>query len=230
MSARDAMLAAIRRGLRESGPALAAIADSAPHQPPPSVLPPTDDLVGQFVGELQRLEATPYCCASPPAALDVVRQILEAEGATSVICWREAEIGLAGLGDLLASMGVTMLEGPRRGGATLADLAQARVGISGVDVAIAESGTMILAGGEGRGRLASLLAPVHVAVVHEPQLARGLGEAIARLRQRDGTTLLERRSTLTCITGPSRTADIELTLTLGVHGPGRVHVVIVAGT
>ena len=111
--------------------------------------------------------------------------------------------------------------------AAIGEQAAAPVGITGVDAAIAESGTLVLAGGAGRGRLASLLAPIHVAIVRESQIVRGLGEALARLRSLYGDTMLNDRSNVTFITGPSRTADIELTLTLGVHGPREVHVVIV---
>lgn len=225
MSARDTMLEAIRAGLRENRAALAAIAAEAPHQPPAHVLAPSADLVDQLVGELTKLEATPHCCDSDTAALERIRQVLTAEPAAPVLAWPEAEIGLPGIDGLLASLGLMRLDGPR-GGVPLSRMADARVGITGVDAAIAESGTVIVGGGPGRGRLPSLLAPVHVAVVRRSQIVRGLGEALARLRQRDGTSLLERRSSLTCITGPSRTADIELTLTLGVHGPGRVHVIV----
>lgn len=230
MNARDAMLETIRRGLEQSRGELAAVAASAPHGAPPFVHPAADDLVAQFVVELERLDARPHRCPTGEATLDALRQILVEEHASEVLAWPEADVGLPGLDRLLETMGVARREGPRGPGAIpLQEMAAAAVGITGVDVAIAESGTLVLAGGSGRGRLASLLAPVHVAIVHEAQLVRGLGEAIARLRARDGSALFERRSTLTCITGPSRTADIELTLTLGVHGPGREHVLIRTG-
>ncbi|NJN16513.1 MAG: LUD domain-containing protein [Oscillochloris sp.] len=81
--------------------------------------------------------------------------------------------------------------------------------------------------GAGRPRLASLLAPAHIAVLREEQLVRGLGEAMAKLRAVYGEDMLRDTSNLTLITGPSRTADIEMTLSLGIHGPPQIHVVLI---
>jgi len=67
---------------------------------------------------------------------------------------------------------------------------------------------------------------VFIAVVRRDQFVRGLGEAIERIKQTYGDVFAD-ASALTLITGPSRTADIELTLTLGVHGPREVHTIII---
>jgi L-lactate dehydrogenase complex protein LldG len=256
MTGRDAILAAVRTGLKAAGPQLAAIAATAPHAPPPFVHAPAPDLVEQFVAELGRLEARAHRCADAGVARDTIRDILSREQAGAVLAWEEADAGLPGLDALLQSAGIRRLGpsghgragpgGPPAGAGSLDDsigvrgdpalgstrravldeLARAEVGITGVDVAIAESGTLVVLGGAGRGRLASLLAPVHIAIVFESQIVRGLGEALARLRVLHGPTLFERCSSVTCITGPSRTADIELTLTLGVHGPRELNVIV----
>ena len=76
-------------------------------------------------------------------------------------------------------------------------------------------------------RLASLLAPVHIAVLRRAQIVRGLGEALAQLQEWHGSNIFADSSNLTLITGPSRTGDIEQTLTLGVHGPREIHVVLI---
>jgi L-lactate dehydrogenase complex protein LldG len=99
--------------------------------------------------------------------------------------------------------------------------------ISGVEAGIAESGSLLLRHGPGRPRLASLLAPAHIAVLRSTQLVRGLGEALAQARARYGESIFHDTSNLTLITGPSRTADIEMTLALGIHGPQEIHVVVI---
>ncbi len=112
------------------------------------------------------------------------------------------------------SSSVTQLDGQITGAeraAQLQALESAPICISGADVGIAESGTLLLLGGAGRGRLASLLAPVHIAVLRSSQLVRGLGEALAAIQARHGPDVFADSSSLTLITGPSRTADIELT-------------------
>lgn len=96
------------------------------------------------------------------------------------------------------------------------------LGISSAQVAIAETGTLALKSNEERHRLVSLLPPVHIAIVEARKICRTLGEALQLLRP-DGSEL---SPAITFVTGPSRTADIELTLAIGVHGPQKLFVII----
>ena len=100
----------------------------------------------------------------------------------------------------------------------------ADLGLTGVDYALAASGTMVMAAAPGHPRNASLLPPIHIAIVQRSQLLPDLA-ALADRIQRDFPQ--RPPSGLALITGPSRTADIEQTLSIGVHGPGEVHVLLV---
>jgi L-lactate dehydrogenase complex protein LldG len=226
------MLARIRTSLEANRAALESEAARTRHVPPPFVHAPHKDLAEQFAAELARLEGYPHRCPDDEAALDIIRDILQQHSATSVIAWDRDQIGLPGLDALLDGLGVAALDGRvahtgDERAARLQTLEPAAVCLSGADVGIAESGTLLLLGGAGRGRMASLLAPVHIAVLRAAQLVRGLGEAFARIQARRGPDVFADASNLTLITGPSRTADIELTLTLGVHGPREIHVVLI---
>ncbi len=95
--------------------------------------------------------------------------------------------------------------------------------MTGAHAAIAENGAVVLVSGPGRGRLASLLPPVHVAIVPERRL-RPTFAALVREEPR----LLDSGSNVVLIAGPSRTADIEMTLSHGVHGPRHIHVILTA--
>ncbi len=99
--------------------------------------------------------------------------------------------------------------------------ASATVGLTGCDGAIAQTGALVLGSRRGSPRSASLLPELHLAVVRPDQLVADLAAALE-----GSAELLTRCSTLNLVAGPSRTADIELTLTLGVHGPRRVVIVI----
>jgi L-lactate dehydrogenase complex protein LldG len=99
--------------------------------------------------------------------------------------------------------------------------ASAEVGLTGCHAAIAETGSLVVLSGPGTPRSASLLPPVHVCLVRRADLFATMGEFFVT-RARDIAAV----SCCTFITGPSRTADIELQLTVGVHGPGRVVVII----
>jgi L-lactate utilization protein LutC len=98
------------------------------------------------------------------------------------------------------------------------------VGISRAQAAIAETGTLLLESRSERHRLVSLVPPVHIAIVDAADICLTLGEALADLQRSE-----ELSPTITLITGPSRTADIELTLAIGVHGPQELYVIVNEG-
>ncbi|MYC40087.1 MAG: hypothetical protein F4X55_03635 [Candidatus Dadabacteria bacterium] len=106
------------------------------------------------------------------------------------------------------------------------DLANTDVGITGVDFAIAETGTLVLLSGPKQPRLTSLLPPVHIAILERENIVANIHVLFERLGK-FYESYDELCSCISFITGPSRTADIELNLTLGVHGPGRAIVIIV---
>ena len=107
----------------------------------------------------------------------------------------------------------------------IARLANCGVGVTAADCAIAESGTIVLSSDEPNALLVSLLPPVHIAVVRSTQIVASLDEAITRLAKR--TDQQDAWRSATFITGPSRTGDVELTLSIGVHGPKELHLIIV---
>lgn len=94
------------------------------------------------------------------------------------------------------------------------------VGISTAQVAIAETGTLVLDSACERHRLVSLVPPVHIAIVNASSIVETLSEALTLLQKK------EISPAITFITGPSRTADIELTLAIGVHGPQQLYVIV----
>lgn len=103
-----------------------------------------------------------------------------------------------------------------------ARLDAAAVGVTGAHALLADTGSIVLVHGEGRPRLASLLPPVHVALVRADAMYATLGDFT---RARPG--VLRDAANVVIVTGPSRTADIEMTLTRGVHGPRLVHVLVI---
>lgn len=118
----------------------------------------------------------------------------------------------------------TNLEGELVERASAAELFGCDVGVTGAQYAVAETGTLVLEAEGERHRLASLVPPVHVALVGAGQVRETLGEVLQSL-SKGGRERLSR--TVTFVTGPSRTSDIELTLAIGVHGPGELYVIII---
>ena len=90
------------------------------------------------------------------------------------------------------------------------------------DYALADTGSLVFFSESGDSRLLSLLPPCHIAVIESSKIVASLDD-IFRLRALPGWD----SSAMVVITGPSRTADIEMRLVRGVHGPGEIHVIVV---
>lgn len=105
-------------------------------------------------------------------------------------------------------------------------LARADLGLSGVDYVIAETGTLVLTAQAGQMRGVSLLPPVHVAVARTSQVIATLADYLLLVQAAGADLQQHLTSCVSFVTGPSRTGDIELKLTVGVHGPGELHLVL----
>jgi len=101
----------------------------------------------------------------------------------------------------------------------------AQVGVTGIAFAIAQSGTLVEVAVNDAVRLVSALPRTYIGVVRKSTILDRFDEAAAEVRRisarHDGNL------TISFISGPSRTGDIEMKLTLGVHGPEKAHAVII---
>jgi L-lactate dehydrogenase complex protein LldG len=102
---------------------------------------------------------------------------------------------------------------------------QDQVGVTAAFAAIAETGTLMLTSGRGSPITLNLLPDNHVVVLRRSQITGSLEDAWDALRASGGDAGMPR--TAMFVSGPSSTADIELTLYLGAHGPRRLHIVLI---
>jgi L-lactate dehydrogenase complex protein LldG len=131
-----------------------------------------------------------------------------------ILGWEPHLLPIMELGKWFKTSGIAVELGPKDG---------VRLGVTGVDSALATTGSLILATGQGKGRSASLLPEVHVAIVARRQIVANLEVWLARLN----SETVGDQSNIVIITGPSRTADIGMELVMGAHGPREMHVILI---
>lgn len=208
-SRRDRILNRVRAAL---GPEVSA-------ELPPPVITRRDDLATRearidcFTAALERVGGRVHRVDGPGEAADALREIVARHRVESLVHSDAPE-----LVPLVESLPATVERGadPTDRDALLC----AHAGLTGAQAAIAETGTLVLDSTAERHRLVSLLPPLHVAVLDAGAIVATIGEALARFGNPPPPAL-------TFITGPSRTADIELELVVGVHGPKALEVILV---
>jgi L-lactate dehydrogenase complex protein LldG len=155
---------------------------------------------------------------------------LQSQGAQQLLSWAGDQLPAPGILDALDVLGITAVT-PRAAQLELAarQIEAIDIGLTGVDAALAATGTLVLGGAPGRPLLASQLARYHIALVPQSRIFADAAAWLAALRQPGGLASSWNHTQITLITGPSQTMDIELTPAVGVHGPRRLHVIIVQG-
>ena len=151
------------------------------------------------------------------AIQDLLEEVVGGHAPRTAVVSKDPET--SGVGEMLRSLGVQVL--PFEDTATVA---RADLGITGAAAAIAATGSLVLCSDRAGGRSASLLPPLYVALVRSSNVLPDATALFGRMAELfpDGPP-----SQIVLSTGPSRSGDIEFTLTVGVHGPGRVWVGII---
>ena len=207
MSARERILGRLSRAHAVTNPAPSAAESLAPGRRGPPTGP---DPVRPFVERARRLGSDVVEVRSrtdvPAAASRYLEERrLERSGAV----W-------PALGDLPWHAAGLALEARAANGSD-------PVGVTGAFAALAETGTLMLLSGSATPASVSLLPETHIAVVLREQIVATMEQAWARLRAAHGGA----PRAVNFVSGPSRTADVEQTITVGAHGPRRVLIVLV---
>ena len=203
-----------------------------PFAPMPSGV---DAAIAQFTDACEAVGGRVSRVANAAAAADIVLGYLEAAEWTRpgetvpapFVAWDAHHLVLPDVPALVEARGARRLDASVHADRATHDddchrLDAAIVGVTGAHAALADTGSVGLVHGQGRARLVSLLPPGHVALVPVDRLPATLGALFVA-----EPDLLRASANVVFVTGPSRTADIEMTLTRGVHGPRIVHVVFV---
>lgn len=187
-----------------------------------------NDLIKQFETELTRTGGKFYRAENAQSVCQYVKEISSAQGARLAVGWDSPIIGESELIPSLEQSGIEFISDTERfePGEFIGKAIEADIGISTVDYALADTGSLVVLSGRGRARSVSLLPPVHVAIVKSEQIIPGLDQVFPLLRYKSRISGEDLSSAIAFITGPSRTADIEMTLVVGAHGPKQLHVIL----
>lgn len=188
---------------------------------PGGLVPDTTDIdaVGLFRTRLEAVDGVVHADVDP---VQVIADVARTHGAKTYLSWDPEYLPLDH--SRLAALGLEPVDAafqPATGSAAQSALMDVDLGITGAEAGFAESGSIVVRSGPGRPRMASLVAPVHVAVLDRAAVYRSLAHWSA---VRAGS--IADAANVVFISGPSRTGDIEQVLTLGVHGPKHLHVVL----
>lgn len=174
-----------------------------------------------FREELETLSCRVHEARDQAEARQHIRRILQEHGVKKAVRWDHPLLQALDLDSILKELDVEI----GRGDPFIQVCASADIGITSADAFLAESGTLVVKASPGQPRAVSLLPPVHLAVVTPGGHLASVSDLPSRMRswmEEEGGI----PSAIHLISGPSRTADIELTLVLGAHGPKVLHVVL----
>lgn len=188
---------------------------------------PDHGIVTAFLTALKELDCTVLTVRSDEDAVAAITAALKARGVAETVAWSDAALAGLDLAGAAGAAGIAWHAANPEADASLYREAAARAGagVTGAAWAVAETGTLALLSGPGRPRSASLLPPVHIALVWAHQIVATTADLFRELVRLSAENTVP--TSLSLITGASRTADIEHVLVRKVHGPGEVVVVLI---
>ena len=236
--ARTEILSRIRQSLPKAY--LPGAGDDTALPPRPPDFP--EPLVDVFARALEAVQGVVHLVENQNEARDLLVAEFRTRGVSQVLSWDSLDWLLPDCEETLAAAGIELITGqiadlrqypiPNTHYPAIQDnrktvferLADIEIGLTGAAAGLARTGSIVFHADNYHGRLASLLPPVHYAVLYADQLYPDLAAWFSSASA--GPAIVASSNTV-IITGPSRTADIAQTLTLGAHGPKELHVVLI---
>ena len=223
MTTREEALTRIRRSLQTGLLPVAPLARAA------AATPEVDQvaLLDRFVREAQANASEVFQPVTPAEVFTTLHDLIVSTD-QQAITWADEDLPVPGLREFLMQAGVTrdipeLPVDPAQRRQRWQTLDPMRVGITGALAGVADTGSIVVQSGRYRSRAASLLPELHIALLPRNRLYSTMASFFAAHAAQELTTT---SSNLVFITGPSRTADIEMILTHGVHGPKRLCVLL----
>jgi L-lactate dehydrogenase complex protein LldG len=162
------------------------------------------------------------------AACKKIVELLKSHKASHILAWHFTHIPVRGLKAAINDAGIKVTQPDVQDEfrmETIENIRDADVGLTGVDAVAVTTGTLVVSTGKGKGRIPTVLPPVYIAVATLDQVVGQIEDWVATQRA-TGLETIRNSANVCFITGPSATGDIEMEMVLGVHGPGKVQLVV----
>jgi len=170
----------------------------------------SDSEIETFLEEIKKLSGVGQKLL-PSEIDDALKTLVQDQNIRKATAWDTPQLRRLGITETLNSLGVELVPS----NASKHEMALCDLGITEADYLLPETGTLVLTSSVVKPRAVSLLPRIHLAIVRPDMLRADMHQVFAEAKD---------QQYLVFITGPSRTADIELTVTLGVHGPKNLYV------
>jgi L-lactate dehydrogenase complex protein LldG len=167
------------------------------------------ELEVEFAEKFSKLQGKFIYCADQKEAIQHIREIAVTRKWTKNYCREERLI------NILSENGISEFNHH--------SLDTCDVALTGCEFLVARTGSIVMSSAQPSGRTPSVYAPVHICIAYTNQLVYDLKDGLQQLKEKYG----QLPSLITFASGPSRTADIEKTLVVGVHGPAEVFVLLI---
>ncbi len=197
---KENILKKIRKALTQSTP----LPFPASEKNQPVFHPSKQELEIEFAEEFTKLQGKFVFCVNKEECLDQLKNLITQRHWNKIYCREDALIKLLNQQGIVSSS-----EG----------LSDCDASITSCESLVARTGSMVLSSALQSGRTVSVYAPVHICIAQTNQLVYDVKDALESIKAKYGSNL---PSMMSFATGPSRTADIEKTLVVGVHGPKEV--------
>jgi L-lactate dehydrogenase complex protein LldG len=171
---------------------------------------PVQENAIEFAENFGRISGRFLYCSHEQEMIRQLTELISRQAWTQVFC-REPSL-------------LSMLGEPLKGLLISDDLPEADVSITSCEFLIARTGSLLMSSAQESGRTVSVYAPIHICIAYANQLVYDIREGLEGILEKYKDNI---PSFITLATGPSRTADIEKTLVVGVHGPKEVYVFLI---
>ncbi|WP_050615223.1 LutC/YkgG family protein [Bacillus testis] len=189
-----------------------------------------NQLIEMFRNHCRNIHTDYYSCKREQCS-DILKKVISQFGGGPIIVGNDGRFGEYGCGHLLAeelpSEGETVYTwNPELKDENIERAERSNIGITFSEITLAESGTVVLFSSPDIGRSISLLPTTYIAIVPKSSIVPRMTQAAQMIRK----SISEGKTVASCvnfITGPSNSADIEMNLVVGVHGPVRAAYIVV---